>query len=175
MTSEPTHPTHARNAPDSAATHRVVVADDNRDSADSLGMMLSIMGYDVRTAYDGIAAVQLAESFRPQLMVLDVGMPRLNGYEAVRGIRERPWGRAVAIVAVTGWGQEGDRQRSQEAGCDGHLVKPVSLPVALTGWSEEEDRRRTAEAGFDRHWVKQVRPEDLEALRAGGGSGDPSR
>ena len=72
--------------------------------------------------------MEVAEQFRPQVILMDVGMPRLNGYEATRRIREQPWGRGVTIIALTGWGQEGDRARSREAGCDGHLVKPVNLP-----------------------------------------------
>jgi CheY-like chemotaxis protein len=75
----------------------------------------------------GVEAVDLAEEFRPEVIQMDVGMSRLNGYDATRRIRERPWGPAVIIIALTGWGQEGDRALSKAAGCDGHLVKPVSL------------------------------------------------
>jgi PAS domain S-box-containing protein len=107
---------------------RILVVDDNRDSAASMAMMLRLVGDEVRAAHDGVEAVQVAEAFRPQVILMDVGMPRLNGYEATRRIRGLPWGQSVTIIALTGWGQEGDRQRSQEAGCDGHLVKPVSLP-----------------------------------------------
>jgi CheY-like chemotaxis protein len=107
---------------------RVLVVDDNRDGADSLAMMLRLTGNEVRTAHDGIEAIEVAEAFRPGAILMDVGMPRLNGYEATRRIRERPWGRSVTIIALTGWGQEGDRLQSREAGCNGHLVKPVSLP-----------------------------------------------
>jgi PAS domain S-box-containing protein len=106
---------------------RILVVDDNRDSAISMAMMLELMGDEVRTAHDGVDAVEVAEAFRPQAILMDVGMPQLNGYEATRRIRERPWGRSVTIIALTGWGQEDDRQRSREAGCNGHLVKPVSL------------------------------------------------
>jgi len=91
-------------------------------------MMLRLLGDEVRTAHDGIEAVEIAEVFRPQLILMDVGMPRQNGYEATRRIREQQWGRSVIIIALTGWGQEGDRLKSREAGCNGHLVKPVSLP-----------------------------------------------
>jgi CheY-like chemotaxis protein len=106
---------------------RILVVDDNRDSATSMAMMLSLLGNEVRTAHDGNEAVEAAGVFRPQVILMDVGMPRLNGLDATRRIREQPWGRAAFIIALTGWGQEGDRARSQEAGCDGHLVKPVSL------------------------------------------------
>jgi CheY-like chemotaxis protein len=81
----------------------------------------------VRTTHDGIEAVNSAEDFRPEVILMDVGMPRLNGYEATRRIREQPWGRSVIIIALTGWGQEGDRVQSRAAGCNGHLVKPVDL------------------------------------------------
>ncbi len=107
---------------------RILVVDDNRDSAASMAMMLKLTGNEVQTAYDGIEAMEVAESFRPQAILMDVGMPRLNGYEATRRIREQPWGRSVFIIALTGWGQEGDKLQSKEAGCNGHLVKPVSLP-----------------------------------------------
>lgn len=89
--------------------------------------MLTLLGHDVRTAHDGFEAVEAAAGFRPGVIVMDVGMPRLNGYEAIRRIRATPWGRSAVIIALTGWGQEGDRLLSREAGCDGHLVKPVSL------------------------------------------------
>jgi CheY-like chemotaxis protein len=106
---------------------RILVADDNRDSANSMAMMLKLRGNEVRTAHDGIAAVEAAETFRPEVVLIDVEMPRLNGYDATRRIREQPWGRDMTVVALTGWGQEGNRLESHEAGCDGHLVKPVNL------------------------------------------------
>jgi PAS domain S-box-containing protein len=109
------------------ARRRILVVDDNLDSATSMAMMLQLLGNDVRTAHDGLAAMEQAETFRPQVILMDLGMPRLNGFEATRRIREQPWGREVVIIALTGWGQEGDRARSKEAGCDGHLVKPVDL------------------------------------------------
>jgi PAS domain S-box-containing protein len=107
---------------------RILVVDDNRDSAASMAMLLSLTGNEVQTAHDGFEAVEAAEAFRPEAILMDVGMPRLNGYEATRRIRERPWGKSVIVVALTGWGQEVDRLQSKEAGCNGHLVKPVSLP-----------------------------------------------
>jgi PAS domain S-box-containing protein len=109
---------------------RVLVVDDNRDAAASLAMMLSLAGHDTRTAQDGLEAVELAEAFRPDVMLLDIGMPKLNGYDACRRIREQPWGKGIVMVAVTGWGQEDDRCRSQDAGFDQHMVKPVD-PAAL--------------------------------------------
>jgi PAS domain S-box-containing protein len=107
---------------------RILVVDDNRDAAGSMAMMLHLLGNEVRTAHDGAAAVEAAEQFRPQVILMDVGMPRLNGLDATRRIREQPWGRSVSIIALTGWGQEADKAQSHEAGCDGHLVKPVNLP-----------------------------------------------
>ena len=89
-------------------------------------MMLELLNNDVQIAYDGVEAVRQAELFRPQLILMDIGMPRLNGYEATRRIRAEPWGRNMTIIALTGWGQEVDRARSQEAGCSGHLVKPMN-------------------------------------------------
>jgi PAS domain S-box-containing protein len=110
------------------AQRRILVVDDSRDSATSMALMLEFLGNQVRTAYDGLEAVEAAEQFRPHVVLMDIGMPRLNGYEATRRIREQPWGQDIAVVALTGWGQEGDRARSREAGCDGHLVKPIHLP-----------------------------------------------
>jgi PAS domain S-box-containing protein len=106
---------------------RILVADDNEDSADALAMMLELLGDHVDTARDGVEAVEAAERLRPEIILMDMGMPRLNGHEATRRIRAQPWGEAMTIVALTGWGQEGDRAQSRAAGCDGHLVKPVSL------------------------------------------------
>jgi CheY-like chemotaxis protein len=112
----------------SLAGFRIVVADDHRDSAKALAMLLKIKGNEVRTAADGFEAVELAETFRPDVILLDIGMPRLNGYDTARRIRAQPWGREIYLVALTGWGSEEDRRRSQEAGCNFHLVKPVYSP-----------------------------------------------
>jgi CheY-like chemotaxis protein len=106
---------------------RILVVDDNQDGADSLAMMLRLMGNEVHTANDGVAALEEAEAFRPEVILMDVGMPRMNGLDATRRIREEEWGRDVTIIALTGWGQDNDRERSRHAGCDGHLVKPVNL------------------------------------------------
>ena len=97
-------------------------------------------------AHDGVEAVEQAEAFRPHVILMDVGMPKLNGLEATRRIRGREWGRDVTIIALTGWGQEGDRERSRDAGCDGHLVKPVNLPDLERGcWSELNGARTDEE------------------------------
>ena len=109
---------------------RILVVDDNHDSALSLAMMLSIMGHETRTAHDGESAVETAESFLPEVVLLDIGLPKLNGYEVAQRIREQAWGTAMFLIAVTGWGQDEDRQRSAEVGLNVHMVKPVE-PAAL--------------------------------------------
>ena len=93
-----------------------------------MAMMLELLGNEVRTAHDGLNAIEQVEHYRPDVVLMDVGMPRLDGYEATRHIRAQTWGRDVIIIALTGWGQDDDKARSHEAGCDGHLTKPVSLP-----------------------------------------------
>jgi len=115
----------AKAAAATAPRRRILVVDDNKDAADSLGMLLRIMGNDVEIAYDGLQAVNSAAEFRPQLVLMDIGLPKLNGYEAASRIREQPGGGDVMLVALTGWGQEEDRRRSQEAGFDRHMTKPV--------------------------------------------------
>jgi PAS domain S-box-containing protein len=108
---------------------RILVADDNRDAADTLAMILELDGHEVRKAYDGLAALQLAEQFRPQIALLDIGMPHLDGYQTARRIRDRAWGSSVFLIALTGWGQEQDRLRASDAGFDRHLVKPVDPQI----------------------------------------------
>jgi PAS domain S-box-containing protein len=110
---------------------RILVVDDNRDSADSMGLLLKLLGNEVRIVHDGRAAVDVANEFEPRVVLLDIGLPELNGYEAAQKMREQPWGNRATLIAVTGWGHEVDRQRSKNAGFDHHLVKPVD-PDALT-------------------------------------------
>ena len=112
------------------AARRILVVDDAHDSAEMLATLLQLRGNEVQTAYDGLAAVEAAERWRPDVVLLDIGMPRLNGYDACRRIREEPWGKTMVLIALTGWGQEEDKRRTREAGFDGHLVKPVD-PDAL--------------------------------------------
>ncbi|MGN6135072.1 MAG: ATP-binding response regulator, partial [Aureliella sp.] len=116
--------------------HRILVVDDNQDSAMSLGMMLRLMGNETCLAHDGLAAVEMAQQFRPDIILLDIGLPKLNGYQACRRIREQPWSAGMTIIALTGWGQEEDRRRSHEAGFDHHLVKPVELTALMQLLSE---------------------------------------
>jgi PAS domain S-box-containing protein len=109
---------------------KALVVDDNVDSATSLALLLQLSGHETRTAYGGAEAIETAETFAPDLILLDIGMPQISGYDVCRMIRARPWGEKVLIIALTGWGQDEDRRRSKEAGFDGHLVKPVD-PAAL--------------------------------------------
>ena len=113
-----------------AQRFKILVVDDNHDSALSMAMMLSIMGHDTRTAHDGESAVATAETFLPDVVLLDIGLPKLNGYEVAQRIREQAWGASMYLIAVTGWGQDEDRQRSTEVGLNQHMVKPVE-PAAL--------------------------------------------
>ena len=108
---------------------RILVADDNIDSAASLAMFLSMLGNDVRTANDGLEAVSVATEFQPNVILLDIAMPRLNGYDACRRIKQQPWAGKTFIIALTGWGQNEDKRRSLEAGFDHHLVKPMDPAV----------------------------------------------
>ena len=114
-----------------ASRCRVLVVDDNVDAADSLAALLKILGHDAVTAYDGVSAIAAATAIVPDVIILDIGMPGLNGYETATRIREQPWGKAVRLIALTGWGQEQDRHKSFAAGFDGHLVKPTD-PATLT-------------------------------------------
>jgi len=109
---------------------KILVVDDNPDAALSMAMMLSMMGHETRTAHDGEAAVTTAEEFRPQVILLDIGLPKLNGYEVAQRIRGQEWGAEMFLVAITGWGQDEDRRRSDDVGMNLHMVKPVE-PDAL--------------------------------------------
>ncbi|MBX3436452.1 MAG: response regulator, partial [Planctomycetaceae bacterium] len=104
---------------------KILVVDDNRDSAESLALLLRLTGHDVLTAHDGLEAWESASQFKPHVVLLDIGLPKLNGYEVARRIREQPWGRLMILIALTGWGQDEDRRKSQDVGFNGHLVKPV--------------------------------------------------
>ena len=104
---------------------RILIVDDNVDHADSLAMLLSIDGHDVHCAHDGPEALSAAERLRPEVVLLDLGLPLVDGFETCRSIREQLWGKSMLLVAITGWGQDVDRQKSTEAGFDHHLVKPI--------------------------------------------------
>jgi len=113
--------------PDLAISRRVLIADDNHDAAVSLSMLLQSMGHETRVVHDGVEAVEEAEVFHPDIVLLDLGMPRLDGYATAREIASRPWAADTQIVAVTGWGQDADRKRARAAGFHRHLVKPVDI------------------------------------------------
>ncbi|MEK7951536.1 hybrid sensor histidine kinase/response regulator [Luteolibacter soli] len=117
----------AQPAPASTAPLRVLVVDDNRDSADSLAMVLTLDGHETRCAYDGLQALDEIADFAPRLILLDIGLPRMNGHDVCRTARQANGGHALSIVALTGWGQEDDRQETRAAGFDAHFVKPVDL------------------------------------------------
>ncbi len=112
-------------AVDRAIPHRILIADDNADSAESMGMLLRLMGNDVRIANDGLEAVEQAAAFQPDIVLMDIGMPRLDGYEAARRIRSQAWSRDTVLVAVTGWGPSDDSEDSTAAGFDHHFTKPL--------------------------------------------------
>jgi len=135
------------------ASRRVLVVDDHRDSADSLAMLLKAMGHEVDRAYDGEQAIEMASKALPELILLDIGMPRMDGYEACRRIKAESWGEHTLVVALTGWGQDEDRRKSRAAGFDHHLVKPVeirdlvALMASLDAHRDGEGAARTREAG----------------------------
>jgi signal transduction histidine kinase/ActR/RegA family two-component response regulator len=104
---------------------RVLVVDDNKDAAKSLSILLELRGHETAVAHDGLEAVQATATFRPDVVLLDIGLPKLDGYGAARHIRQRPWGKTMPLVALTGWGQDEDKRRAMEAGFDHHLTKPV--------------------------------------------------
>jgi DNA-binding response OmpR family regulator len=110
---------------------RVLIVDDNVDAADSLALFLKIAGYQTRVAYDGRTAVEMAEILKPAVVLLDLGLPYLNGHEVARRLRALPWGRTARFIALTGWGQEEDVLRSRQSGFDEHLTKPVDPEVLI--------------------------------------------
>lgn len=109
------------------AKRRILVVDDNADALESLSRLVTLMGNDVRRAHDGLEALEVGRTFQPDIVLMDLGMPKLNGYETARRMRQEPWGQELALVATTGWGQDEDRRRTAEAGFDRHLVKPIAM------------------------------------------------
>jgi signal transduction histidine kinase/DNA-binding response OmpR family regulator len=129
--------------------HRILVVDDNQDAADSLAMLLRLAGQEIRLAHDGPTALSVAESFHPEVVMLDIGLPGLDGYEVARRLRQRPGGGALLLIALTGYGQEDDQRRSREAGFDHHLVKPVDphvLAQVFVTWTEHQGENPRASA-----------------------------
>lgn len=129
--------TEARSAVDSP--RKVLIADDNHDAAVTLGTLLTAMGHETRVVHDGLAAVEMAEAFRPDIVILDIAMPKLDGYEAATAIAERPWSTSTLLVALTGMGQAEDRQRAERAGFKRYLLKPVhsdELRELIARWAQ---------------------------------------
>jgi PAS domain S-box-containing protein len=135
-----------------AVPHRILIVDDNQDAAESLAMLLRMVGNHARTAHDGIEGVRAAAEYRPDVVLMDIGLPGMNGYDAARAIRREPWGRNMKLIALTGWGQETDRKLSSAAGFDRHLVKPVTFEAIVEAFSslEPESADGIAEACRDR-------------------------
>jgi len=122
--------------PEHSVNRRILIADDNKDGAESLAMVMTVFGCDVRTEYDGASAVRAVEAFQPDIVFLDLGMPGMDGLEAARRIRSLPGGADVILIALTGWGQDRDRRRTAEAGFDAHLVKPVD-PLSMRTYLDQ--------------------------------------
>jgi CheY-like chemotaxis protein len=115
-----------------SVTQRILLVDDNRDAVESLALLLTLSGYETQQAHDGREAIEQAASYRPDVILLDLGLPEMSGYDVCRTIRSEPWGKAMVVIALTGWGQEEDCRRTIEAGFAGHLVKPVSYPDLIS-------------------------------------------
>ena len=129
-------------SPNPAVSRRILVVDDNEDSAESLTVLLRLQGHVVESANDGPQALEAAVRFRPDVILLDIGMPGMYGYEVCRETRKQPWGADILLIAQTGWGQDQDRQRTKDAGFDGHLTKPIDqdrLAEILTNLSYTAD------------------------------------
>ena len=135
-------------APEPTPPRRILIVDDNVDSAESLAILLGFAGNQTHMAHDGFEAIEAAEEHRPEVVLLDIGLPKLDGHEVCRHLREQSWGKDIVVIALTGWGQEEDRRKSREAGFDGHLVKPVDydeLLELLSSLSNGQSSRNTSE------------------------------
>ena len=106
---------------------RILVVDDHKDAARVLGILLNSLGHEVQTANDGRQALDAVASFRPEIVFCDIGLPTIDGYEVARRVRQQPDLNGIKLIALTGWGQDQDKQRTREAGFDHHLVKPVAV------------------------------------------------
>jgi CheY-like chemotaxis protein len=112
-----------------ATVHRLLVVDDNKDAANSLAALLRLQGHEVRVAHDGSSGLEIAKAYRPEMIFLDIGMPEMDGYEVARRLRNDQDLKNIVLAALTGWGQQADRQRTTEAGFDHHLVKPADSKI----------------------------------------------
>jgi len=117
--------------PPAGGSMKILVVDDHRDGAESMSALLALQGHEVRMAHDGEGALSAADSFRPDVMLLDIGLPLLSGYEVCRRLREQPWGREITVIALTGWGDQDAVKKGEAAGFDHHLVKPVDESVLV--------------------------------------------
>jgi PAS domain S-box-containing protein len=152
MVQSPSNGQPSKNAETSshaATRQRVLVVDDNSDALKTLSMLVKLMGHDVCEAHDGVEAVELAEQYAPGVVLMDIGMPNLNGYDAAQQIRREPWGRDMLLIATTGWGQAEDRRRTKDAGFDHHLVKPIDH-AKLSELLALAPRERPQTAAFER-------------------------
>jgi CheY-like chemotaxis protein len=120
---------------------KVLIADDNKDAADSLMMLLNVSGYDVRVAYSGPQALEIARTYQPDAFVLDIGMPEMTGYELAIAIRNETWGVKALLIALTGWGQQEDKNRAHSAGFDQHFTKPVNAQAIEAVLAEFAENR----------------------------------
>ena len=139
-------PANAGAASEPAQSRRILIVDDNRDAAQSLAMLLQLNSHQIHVAHDGVAGLEAAKQLRPEIVLLDIGMPTLNGHEVCRRLRKQPWGAEMVIVALTGWAQENDRRVAREAGFDAHLTKPVPY-AALTEFLAQACPAKQACAG----------------------------
>ena len=121
--------------------HQLLIVDDNLDAANSLAILAQLSGYVTHIAIDGLAAIEMAEIVRPEAIIMDLGMPKMSGFEAARWVRQQPWGKDTVLIAVTGWGQDEDRRKSREAGFDVHLTKPVDSTELLNHLQGADEER----------------------------------
>jgi CheY-like chemotaxis protein len=131
VVSESTPSDAEANRVEPASARRILIVDDNVDAADSLGQLLEMMGHEVLTAYDGESGLKAARGFKPGVVLCDIGMPKMNGYDTARRIRAEEWGKKTVLLALTGWGQEDDLRKSVDAGFDHHLIKPVEAAALM--------------------------------------------
>jgi CheY-like chemotaxis protein len=154
---------------------RVLVVDDNADALESLSRLVTLMGNEVCRARDGREALDTARAFQPDVVLMDLGMPNLDGYEAARRMRQEPWGRALSLVATTGWGQDDDRRRTAEAGFDRHLVKPIALESLRDVLEIQESTQAVepphAHDARETHWRGAKAASEAQS----GGLNDPSQ